>query len=283
MFSTLVSTAQLADHLGDWALVDCRFNLADVHAGLAAYRMAHIPGAVYASVATDLSAPTTGSNGRHPLPDADAMVRTFTRLGIGPDTQVVAYDDDTGMFASRLWWMLRYLGHDRVAVLDGGFTKWSRESRPIQPGEETRSPASFDAHPRTGWLVTIDDMVQDRAASALLVDARAPERFEGRVEPIDPVSGHIPGAINHFFKNNVNDDGTMREPETLRRHFEWLLGARAVSDTVMYCGSGVTACHNVLALAHAGLGIAPLFIGSWSEWSANADRPVETGPSSGRP
>ena len=278
MLTTLVSTAQLAESLTAWAVIDCRFDLKDESAGFEAYMASHIPGAVYASLAADLSSLSTGTNGRHPLPSIDAMTDTFATLGIGPETQVVAYDQDSGMYASRLWWMLRYLGHDAVAVLDGGISKWQREQHPVRGGNEVRPRGAFVAHVRKNWVVTIDEMTSGRAQSALLVDARSPERFEGRSEPLDRVAGHIPGAVNHFFRDNVTDDGTMRPAAELRKTFDTLLEGRAPKEVVMYCGSGVTACQNLLAMEHAGISGTPLFVGSWSEWSASPARPVETGP-----
>jgi thiosulfate/3-mercaptopyruvate sulfurtransferase len=278
VFGTLVSTAQLAENLADWAVVDCRFDLRNELVGLEAYRTSHIRGAVYASLATDLSGAPTGTNGRHPLPSVDAMAHTFSALGLGSGTQVVAYDQDNGMFASRLWWMLRYLGHEAVAVLDGGFSKWSREQRPVRSGDEHRARAELVPDVRKNWLVTINELVTGRARSALLVDARAPERFEGRSEPLDRAAGHIPGAVNRCFKDNVTDEGTMRPAAELRQAFDMLLAGRPANDVVMYCGSGVTACQNLLAFEHAGIGMAPLFVGSWSEWSADPVRPIETGP-----
>lgn len=277
MFTTLVSTDQLEAHLGDWAVVDCRSDLANEHAGLEAYRAAHIGGAVYASLAHDLSGTRTGTNGRHPLPAVEAMARTFSAMGVGNQTQVVAYDADNGMYASRLWWMLRYLGHDAVAVLDGGFSKWTREGRPTRGGDEKRAAATFTARVRKEWLVTLAEMLEGTARSALLVDARAPERFEGRSETIDRAAGHIPGAVNRFFKDNVAPDGTMRPAADLRREFDAILGGRPPDQVVMYCGSGVTACQNLLALEHAGVSGSRIFLGSWSEWSADPARPIETG------
>jgi thiosulfate/3-mercaptopyruvate sulfurtransferase len=279
MHSTIVSTDLLAEHLADWAVVDCRFDLQNEHWGRDEYRRAHIPGAVYASLNADLSGTTSGTNGRHPLPSVDALAETFGRLGIDRSTQVVAYDQDAGPYASRLWWMLRYLGHDAVAVLDGGWAKWQREGRPAASGDETRPPARFTAAPRPGRLVEIGE-VAARAddARALLIDARAPERFEGRSETIDRVAGHIPGASNHFFKQNLASDGTMLPSETLRANFERLLAGRPPGEAVMYCGSGVTACQNLLAMEHAGLPGTRLYVGSWSEWSSDPARPIETGP-----
>jgi thiosulfate/3-mercaptopyruvate sulfurtransferase len=207
------------------------------------------------------------------------MAATFGRLGIGAQSQVVVYDQDSGMFASRLWWMLRYCGHDAVALLDGGWAKWSRERRPTRTGEETRAPAVFVPDVRSDARLSIEEvepLVGD--TNVLLVDARGPERFEGRTEPLDRVAGHIPGARNHYYKLNVGDDGTLLPPEQLRAQFERTLQGRSPSRTVMYCGSGVSACHNLLAMEHAGLSGARLYPGSWSEWSADPAHPVATGP-----
>jgi thiosulfate/3-mercaptopyruvate sulfurtransferase len=192
---------------------------------------------------------------------------------------VIAYDQDNGMYASRLWWSLRYLGHDAVALLDGGWAKWKREARPTRSGDEPRSPAVFkgEANPQMRVTVaTVGAHLTDN--SILLVDARAPERFEGRNETIDRAAGHIPGAVNHFFKRNLADDGTMLAPDALRSTFDSLLNGRDPSEVVMYCGSGVTACHNLLAMEHAGRPGARLYAGSWSEWSADPTRPTEKGP-----
>jgi thiosulfate/3-mercaptopyruvate sulfurtransferase len=280
MYTTLVSTETLASRLdGSWAILDCRFDLKEKSWGREQYRAAHIPGAVYVSLSADLSGPVTGRNGRHPLPSEDAMAATFARLGIGSGTQVVAYDQDSGMYASRLWWMLQYMGHEATAVLDGGWPQWTREGRPTRAGDESRPPAAFVAKPRRDLQVTLDDVdahVGD--PNVQLVDARSPERFEGRSEPLDRVPGHIPGAVNHFFRSNVASDGTLLPAETLRERFRQLLGPHSADQVVMYCGSGVTACQNLLAMAHAGLHGAKLYPGSWSEWSADPERPVETGP-----
>jgi thiosulfate/3-mercaptopyruvate sulfurtransferase len=280
MYTTLVRTDVLASHLAEWAIVDCRFDLQNERWGRDQYRAAHVPGAVYASMNDDLSGARSGTNGRHPLPAIDALAATFGRLGIDRTTQVVAYDQDAGSYASRCWWLLRYLGHDAVAVLDGGWARWVREGRPTRSGEESRPAATFQAAVRPALTVDVDDVVSRvNAGAALLIDARAPERFEGQSETIDRVAGHIPGAVNHFFKTNLGADGTMRPPESLRADFEQLLGSQTSADAVMYCGSGVTACHNLLAMEHAGLRGARLFVGSWSEWSSDPSRPVETGPS----
>jgi thiosulfate/3-mercaptopyruvate sulfurtransferase len=277
-FRTLISTSALAMHLDDdhVAIVDCRFQLAEESWGEQAYAASHIPHAVYAHLDRDLSGPKSGTNGRHPLPDADAAARTFARLGITSGVQVVAYDQDNGMYASRLWWMLRWLGHDAVAVLDGGFARWTAEGRDTRSGTETRAPQTFIAAPRDEMLATVDQVAALRAdRSWQLVDARAPERFRGDVEPLDKVAGHIPGAANHCYQTNLDAEGSFRSPEELRARMRATLGDHPADRIVCYCGSGVTACHNLLALEHAGLTGAKLYAGSWSEWSSDPRRPVE--------
>ena len=277
-FRTLVSTSALALHLGDdnVAVVDCRFQLTDDAWGQREYVSAHIPSAVYAHLDRDLSGPKTGTNGRHPLPDPVALADIFSRLGIADGVQVVAYDQDNGSFASRLWWMLRWLGHDAVAVLDGGFAKWTAEGRDTRRGTETRARHTFSAAPRPEMLATVDQVDALRAdASWQLVDARAPERFRGEVEPLDTVAGHIPGAANYCYQTNLDAEGSFRSPEELRAHLRATLGDQPADRIVCYCGSGVTACHNLLALEHAGLTGARLYAGSWSEWSSDPARPVE--------
>lgn len=280
MHTTLISTSTLAGHLdGSWAIVDCRYDLKNPAWGREQYRAGHIPGAVYASLSEDLSAPPSGTNGRHPLPCAEDMEATFGRLGIAPGTQVAIYDQDAGSYASRLWWMLRYMGHDAAAVVDGGWAKWVREGRPTRAGEEARPAALFRGERRKERRVLagqVEQMLGD--PNVLLIDARAPERFEGTSEPLDRTPGHIPGAVNHFYRRNVTDEGVMLPADELRRRFADTLGGRSPDQVVMYCGSGVTACHNLLAMEHAGLRGTKLYAGSWSEWSAEPGRPVETGP-----
>jgi thiosulfate/3-mercaptopyruvate sulfurtransferase len=280
MYKTLISTDELDSHLdGSWVIVDCRYDLRNETWGREQYRAGHVPGAVYASLSHDLAAPPSGSNGRHPLPCVEDMETTFGRLGISTGTQVVTYDQDTGMFASRMWWMLRYVGHDAAAVLDGGWAKWLREGRRVRTGDESKPPAAFAGRRRKELRLPLD---QVQAAlddpSVLLVDARAPERFEGRTEPLDRTPGHIPGAANYFYKRNVTDEGVMLPAEALRGQFAEVLDGRTPQQVVMYCGSGVSACHNLLAMEHAGMSGAKLYPGSWSEWSSDPQRPVETGP-----
>ena len=279
-YTTLISTDTLASHLdGSWVIVDCRSDLRDERWGLEQYRTAHIPTAVYASLSHDLSAPPSGTNGRHPLPCAETMEATFGRLGISSGSQVAIYDQDAGMYASRMWWMLRYLGHDAAAVVDGGWAKWVREGRTVRTGEESRPAAVFSGRRRKELRLIVDQMAATIGdPSVLLVDARTPERFEGQSEPLDRTAGHIPGAVNHFYKRNVTDEGVMLPVETLREQFAELLADRAPDQVVMYCGSGVTACQNLLAMEHAGLSGSKLYPGSWSEWSSDPARPVETGP-----
>jgi len=281
-FTTLIAPEALARERGPaWAVVDCRYDLKDPAWGHGEYLAAHVPGAVYASLSHDLAAAPTGRNGRHPLPSPEAMRAAFGRLGIGPGTQVVAYDQGNGMFAARLWWMLRYMGHDAVAVLDGGWARWLRESRPVESGAVTPAPARFAGEPRAGWLRTAAEVEATLGDPATrLVDARSPDRFAGENETIDPVGGHIPGAVDHHYQDNVGADGTFLPADALRARFAATLGGHAPGNVVCYCGSGVTACHNLLAMAHAGLEGAALFAGSWSEWSADPSRPVATGPTS---
>jgi thiosulfate/3-mercaptopyruvate sulfurtransferase len=279
-FRTLVSTAALALHLDDpaWAVVDCRTKLDDPAFGRREHAAGHIPGAVYADLAEDLSGPRTGTNGRHPLPDPRTLAQTFGRLGIASGVQVVAYDQENGMFASRLWWLLRWLGHDAVAVLDGGFKKWIAEGRPVQSGDTQRPPRVFEGLPLRDMTIDVTGVASRLGSERpVLVDARAPERYRGDTEPIDKVGGHIPGAKNRFFQWNLDEQGLFRTPEELRRQIATTIGDVPADQVVCYCGSGVTACHNLLAFEHAGLTGAKLYAGSWSEWSADGARPVEKG------
>jgi thiosulfate/3-mercaptopyruvate sulfurtransferase len=276
-FSTLVDTSSLAASLADPALavVDCRFDLKDTDAGRRAYETAHVPGAVYAHVDDDLSGPKTGQNGRHPLPDLRSFAATLGRLGIDAETQVVVYDQDSGGFASRLWWMLRWMGHDRVAVLDGGFARWQAEGRPLQTGTQTRTARVFVARPQPDMVVTAGEVAAHLGAGDWrLIDARAPERFRGDIEPIDKVAGHIPGAVNVPFLGNVGPDGAFKSPDALAARFRDAAGSTPMDRVVVYCGSGVTACQNLVALEHAGLRGARLYAGSWSEWSSDPSRPM---------
>jgi thiosulfate/3-mercaptopyruvate sulfurtransferase len=277
--TTVVSSEILQANLANWAIVDCRFDLHQEHWGRQQYRAAHIPGAVHASLNEDLAGERSPASGRHPLPSIDALASTFSRLGIDATTQVVAYDQDAGLFASRLWWSLRYLGHEAVALLDGGWAKWIREGRPTQSGDESRQARTFVPRACANMTVSVDEVAARLGQrGTLLVDARGPERFEGHSEPLDRVAGHIPGATNHFYRWNLTDEGTLRPAAELRETYTALLAGRSPEEAIAYCGSGVSACHNLLAMEHAGLHGTRLYVGSWSEWSKDPARPVETGP-----
>jgi thiosulfate/3-mercaptopyruvate sulfurtransferase len=278
---TLIDTETLAKALRDpeLAIIDCRFALDKPAWGAAEYVARHIPGAVFADMDRDLAGRPTGANGRHPLPDPADLASTLGQFGIGRGVQVVVYDQEGGMYASRLWWLLRWLGHDAAAVLDGGFAKWAAEGRPLASGVERRAPRIFEAVVRRDMVMTAEE-VAERAGRAdwRVVDARAPERYRGEHETIDPAAGHIPGAVNHSYRSNLRQDGTLLPPSELRARLEETAGAVASDRIVCYCGSGVTACHNLLALEHAGFNGGKLYPGSWSEWCSDPARPVQKGP-----
>ena len=279
--TTLIATETLATHIDDasFAIVDCRFRLDDPGWGEREYEAAHIPGALYAHLDHDLSSTPTGTNGRHPLPDPTELQRRLGTFGIAPGVQVVAYDQDTGAFASRLWWLLRWVGHRAVAVLDGGLAKWTAEGRPTRGGIEPRKQADFSGERNRDMMVDAATVAQvTNRRDWRLLDARAPERYRGEVEPIDKKAGHIPTAVNHPFQTNLTAGGTFRSPSELRGQFEASLGSVPPPQIIAYCGSGVTACHNLLAMEHAGLHGARLYPGSWSEWSADESNPTATGP-----
>ncbi|MFZ1639956.1 MAG: sulfurtransferase [Candidatus Contendobacter sp.] len=276
---TLIDAATLHAHLDDpdWVVVDCRFSLMDTAAGRRAYRESHISGARYAHLDEDLSSPITPTTGRHPLPDPARLARTLGEWGIGHKTQVVAYDDMGGMLASaRLWWLLRWLGHDAVAVLDGGFPAWQRAELPLTAESPNVQPTVFHGRPDDRlWLTTAQ--VQALPAEKVLLDARAAARFRGEMEPIDPVAGHIPGAVNLPTEGNLTADGLFLPRAELRARFAAALGDRSPTAVVHSCGSGVTACHNLLAMEAAGLRGSRLYAGSWSEWIRDPGRPMATG------
>ncbi|MGE0360700.1 MAG: sulfurtransferase [Vicinamibacterales bacterium] len=280
MFTTLIDAVSLMSYLHDpsWVVLDARFDLTAPTKGEALYREGHIPRARYVNLDTDLSGPKIGTTGRHPLPDPATAAATFGRLGIGPDTQVVVYDADAGQFAARAWWMLRWLGHTNVAVLDGGLAAWTAAGLALSDDEERWEPAVFTPRVDSGARLGVGDVLPHVAqAGHVLVDARANDRFRGQNETLDPVGGHIPGAVNRFFQQNLTAEKTFKSPDELRAEWTPILGGTDASKAVLYCGSGVTACHNLLALEHAGLPGARLFAGSWSEWCADPSRPVATG------
>ncbi|SAK92624.1 sulfurtransferase (cyanide detoxification) [Caballeronia hypogeia] len=282
-YTTLISATNLAERLaaapGSVLVFDCRFDLAAPESGEAAYASGHIPGAHYLHLDRDLSGAKTGTNGRHPLPERAALVAKLASFGLNERQQVVAYDAQGGMYAARLWWLLRWLGHDSVALLDGGLQAWEDAGQPLDTAVPPKTQGTFKA--AAPLQVTIDAQAIERSIGTrdhLLVDARAADRYRGENETIDPVGGHIPGALNHFFKNNLNAEGRFKTAHELREAFGSLIGTTSPDRVVLQCGSGVTACHNVLAMEIAGLHGAALYPGSWSEWSADPGRPVATGP-----
>jgi thiosulfate/3-mercaptopyruvate sulfurtransferase len=273
--TTLISAQQLAERLNDPNLVvfDCRHDLMKPGAGAQAYAQAHIPGARFADADTNLAGPKTGRNGRHPLPDSKVFMEWLGHNGVDSNKQVVAYDNVGSASAARLWWMLLWVGHARVAVLDGGWEGWVAQRLPVTAELPAITPTRFTGAAKTNW-VSADALVQNLDGGGLVViDARAPERYKGLTEPIDPVAGHIPGARNRVYKENLRD-GLFKPPEELRREFTALLDGTPPAAIVHQCGSGVSACHNLLAMEIAGLRGSRLYPGSWSEWVADPHRPV---------
>jgi thiosulfate/3-mercaptopyruvate sulfurtransferase len=284
--TTLIDTASLRALMATpgIALLDCRFDLAAPDAGREGYLRSHIPGARYVDLNRDLSAPVSAASGRHPLPEPIALDAFFRSLGVVRDTQAVVYDESNGSFAARAWWLLRWLGHSKVAVLDGGMSAWLREGGATESGEPRRAAAGQSAAgadavqvDRRAALGTAELIAALENRRTLLIDARAPERYAGAVEPIDPVAGHIPGAVNHPFSTNLRSDGRFLPPQELERRWRDRLGGASPADVIVMCGSGVTACHNLLALERAGLPGARLYAGSWSEWIRDPRRPVARG------
>ena len=276
-YTTLISTPDLAEHLRDPQLVifDCRHDLMKPGAGARTFAEAHIPGARFADTDLDLAGPKNGKNGRHPLPDAQAFMQWLGRNGVDSTKQVIAYDNVGSSSAARLWWMLRWVGHERVAVLDGGWEGWGKAGQPVTAGPTTAAPGRFSGAPRNNTWVGVADVVRSLGTSEmLLIDARAPERFKGLTEPIDPVAGHIPGARNRLYKDNLLPDGRFKAADQLRQEFSVLLAGTGTERIVHQCGSGVSACHNLLAMEVAGLRCSRLDPGSWSEWVADPSRPV---------
>jgi thiosulfate/3-mercaptopyruvate sulfurtransferase len=280
MFRTIISTEDLESRLAapDIVICDVRHDLTKPDAwGRERYAAGHIPGAIFVHLDGDLSAPKTGTNGRHPLPTPEQAAATFGRLGIAQGKQVVAYDQGGGAYAARLWWMLRWLGLESVAVLDGGYAKWSAEGRVVSTEPTEPTPATFKITRVTPTVNATGVMASIPRQALLILDARAPERFRGATEPFDPVAGHIPGARNRPHTHNLNADGTFKHPAFLRAEFGAILDGVPHDQVVHQCGSGVTACHNILAMEIAGLEGTRLYPGSWSEWCADPARPVEIG------
>lgn len=283
MTQYLVKATEVAAHLGDpsWCIFDCRHDLRQTEYGPQSYARGHIPGAQHLHLDRDLSAPTTGRNGRHPLPDPQILAGKLSQCGVGINTQVVAYDNEGGIFASRLWWLLRWMGHRHTAVLDGGMAGWKRAGLLLEGGTPLVTAEQFILRLDGASNMEVDtDFVMRHLESEdmTMVDARSPARFMGENETLDPVGGHIPGATNRFYADNLDDDGCYFKPvEQLRKEFVSLLGGRDPRHVVQSCGSGVTACHNLLAMELAGLSGSKLYAGSWSEWCSDPGRPMATG------
>lgn len=277
MYSSLISTEDLANNYSNsWVICDCRFTLTDPELGRAAYGESHITNSIYIDLEADLSSPITAKSGRHPLPEVEEFCVKLGQWGIDSDTQVVVYDDSFGSIAARMWWLLRWLGHEKVAVLDGGWQKWKREERGmdnIVTQAKTKGPYPYALQNQltveAESLLNLDDK--------FLVDARAEERFSGNIEPFDKVAGHIPGAINIPFEDNLDIDGTFLKGDELKEIYRDKGLDDQYDKLILMCGSGVTACHSVVALAAANVGIVQLYPGSWSEWITDDSRPVATG------
>lgn len=283
-YTTLISVDELKAHLEDpnWVILDCRFTLAEPEKGSNDYQRGHIPGAVYAHLENDLCSPIIpGKTGRHPLPTVDDLARVFSQWGITDRVQVVAYDDwdaAPGAIAARLWWTLQWLGHEAVAVLDGGWKYWTMQGGPVSTDHVPHAAAVFTPRVKRALLATSDFVDRVRTDNRYAIfDSRSRERYEGKMEPIDPIAGHIPGAVSAPYIENCGEDGLFLKPEALRDRFEKCLDGLPTEKAIYYCGSGVTGAHNVLALAHAGMGLARLYAGSWSEWITDPDRPIAVG------
>ncbi len=279
-FETLISTNELDEnlHRQDWVIVDCRFELSDPDRGQEEYRQLHIPGAIYAHADHDLAGVITFTSGRHPLPDPTQFCKTMSRFGISQSTQVIAYDASTGSFASRLWFLLRFYGHKNVAVLDGGFAQWCKRSFSVESGWIDNQPAEFTGSPNITMVTSTNEVFQNLGnPEYLLIDARAPERYSGAQETIDIKAGHNPGAVNRYYGMNITSEGLFRPPEELHTEFQQLTKAYKPQNISVYCGSGITSTHHLLAMAVAGLPQVKLYAGSWSEWIRDPTHPIATG------
>ena len=278
-YNTIISAADLASIIDqdNVHVFDCRFMLKDPQGGLKMYQEGHLPNAQFADMDTQLSSPMTDVSGRHPLPDIDAFVKQLGQWGVNNDTQVIAYDDISGAFAARMWWLLRFLGHEKVAVLDGGMQQWQKLGKQLTQDVPTITAQEFNAQPQIDWLVDIETVQSEiKNKNITLIDARAADRYTGKDQQTDPVPGHVPGARSLPFPGNLVD-GVFNTPETIRSRFEEVIGDQELDKVVNMCGSGVTACHNLLALAVAGYAPTKLFVGSWSQWIRDKSRPVALG------
>ena len=262
-----------------WVVADCRSELADLDAGRRAYERGHIPGAVFLDLDIDLASPVTSETGRHPLPDVETLGERLGKLGIGNGSTVVVYDGGNGALAARAWWVLRWLGHDAVFLLDGGYEHWQFMGFPVESEIKRRASATFVAHPDSTKIMTTSELASDIAAirGRNLLDARASVRYRGEDEPIDPIAGHVPGAVNVPFAQFVNKDGTWRPLAERRALLEEALGADRQAPWCVMCGSGVTACHLAISGLEAGFREPQLYVGSWSEWIRDPERPIGTG------
>ena len=279
-YTTLITAEALKSHLNDadWRIFDVRHDLFDLDAGLRAYQAGHVPGARFADIDNDLSGVKSGRNGRHPLPPREALVVRFREWGINNSSQIIGYDAHGGQFAARLWWLARWLGHSSVAVLDGGWPAWLAAGGAVESAEAPFTHGGFVATEATISVTNAQDVLRAIGDPArLLIDARLPERYRGEQEPIDPVAGHIPGALNRPWTQNLTSEQRFKSPAELRAEFAALLGTRPADHVTLQCGSGVTACHHALAMEVAGLPGSALYSGSWSEWIADPTRPVRTG------
>ncbi|HZR01700.1 MAG TPA: sulfurtransferase [Burkholderiales bacterium] len=279
-YKTLITVDALASRLDnpEFVIFDCRHDLMQPEAGAQAYAQSHIPAARFAHSDRDLAGPKTGHNGRHPLPDPNVFTEWLGNQGVDSSKQIVAYDHAGGASATRLWWMLRFwLGHERTAVLDGGWEAWNAASLPVTKELPTIRVSKFRANPHPASVDAAFVLSHLNDSNMLVLDARSGERYRGEVEPIDPVAGHIPGAKNRFYKLNLDAQGRFKAPAMLREEFNVLLAGKPVERVVHQCGSGVSACHNILAMEVAGLSGSRLYPGSWSEWCADPSRPIERG------
>lgn len=275
--NAIISCKELADNLArkDLVIVDCRFDLMTPDWGQEEYRSLHIPGAVYANLDQDLSGMKTPTTGRHPLPEPADFCHAMSRLGIGANTHVVAYDATSGSFAARLWFLLRCYGHQNVSILDGGFVQWHKEGHAIESGDIKNALLSFSGSQDTNMIITTPQMERiHNDPDWLVIDARADERYRGEREPIDPIAGHIPGAVCRFHEKNVDAYGLFLTPERLTAEFTGLMGGHDPQKVAVYCGSGVTSCHHLAAMVYAGFPQPKLYAGSWSEWIRNPRHPI---------
>jgi thiosulfate/3-mercaptopyruvate sulfurtransferase len=283
IYSTLISTQDLDKNLynENWVVFDCRSSLTDHDAGLNAYNESHIPNAIFCHLENDLSSPVTPTTGRHPLPDYDNFIQKLSDWGVDNQTQVIVYDDVGGAFAVRLWWQLRTFGHNKVAVLDGGIPQWSKESKLLNKDIPKPTKKNFIAQVDNNANVNTNQVQQNLETQTFtILDARTPERYRGESEPIDTVAGRVPKSLNRAFQLNLNKEGLFLEADILRKQFKEILelaNNQTATDIVHLCGSGVTACHNMLAMEIAGLEGSRLYAGSWSEWIRDSKRPIATG------